>query len=257
MKIKKYNITPVIIGISLVILTSPFSVFAQTVSSIQNANKTARLNTVNTNCQTATAQRLTSLSTIQVRIPTLKRLSSSQQQQFLGQVTTNISGLQGVQTQCTNDFNGGNLTNLINDYKSVFTTYRIYAEMFPQLNLLIASDSMGYTANNLTTLYAKLQTRVQQAGNPSNLTTLLADMNTKTSDAQTQYNAVESQISGLTPASYNSNPSGTTGIFQTARSAVKTGASDLQAAFADAKQIIQILKSMNSKSHTITPSISQ
>ena len=241
------------LGTGIVLLSLPLSVFAQTVPPVQAGKSAQRLGTVNTNCQKATAQRLTSLTEVQTRIPTLKRLSSSQQQQFSGEVSTNISGIQGVQTQCTNDFNAGNLTGLVADYKSVFANYRIYAEMLPQLHLLIASDTMGYTANNLTTLYGKLQTRVQSAGNPSNLTALLSDMNAKITDAQTQYNSVESQAVGLTPSSYNTNPSGTTQIFQTARSEIKTGAGDLQTAFSDAKQIVQSIKS----SKTISPVPSQ
>lgn len=244
MKIMKKHIALSTLGIGIVLLALPVSVFAQTVTPGQKGNKTVRLTTLNTNCQNAVNQRVTSLTTVQTRIPTLKRLSSSQQQQFLGQIATNISGLQKVQTQCTTDFTSGNLPSLASDYKSIFTTYRIYAAMLPQLNLLIASDTMGYTANNLTTLYGKLQTRVQTAGNPSNLTALLADMNAKVTDAQTQYSTVESQVAGLTPASYNSNPSGTTAIFQTARSEIKTGASDLQTALSDAKQIIQTLKTV-------------
>lgn len=254
-KSKKLTITS--IGLGIVLLTFPLLIHAQTVTLAQNGNKSTRLNTVNTNCQNAISQRLTSLNSVQSRIPTLKRLSSSQQQQYSGEVSTNISGLQGVQTQCTNDFNGGNLPNLRNDYKSVFTTYRIYAEMLPQLHLLIASDTMGFTVNNLTTLYGKLQTRIQSEGNPSNLTTLLSDMNAKTTDAQTQYNNVESEVTSLTPTNYNSNPSGTTTTFQTARSEIKTGATDLQTAFSDAKQIVQILKSSNASSGGTTPTTSQ
>ncbi len=82
--------------------------------------------------------------------------------------------------------------------------------------------TLGYTANNLIAL--------------------LSGMNSKITDVQTQHNNVGQQIAGLTPASYNTNPSGTTQTFQTART-IKTGANDLQIAFSDAKQIIQSLKS--------------
>src|SRR5258708_23216132 len=142
------KLTITTIGLGIVLLTFPLLIHAQTVTPAQNGNKSTRLNTLNTNCQNAISQRLASLNSVQSKIPTLKRLSSSQQQQYLGEVQTNISGLQGMQTQCTNDFNAGNLTNLRNDYKSVFTSYRIYAEMLPQLRLLIASDTMGFTATN-------------------------------------------------------------------------------------------------------------
>lgn len=256
MRIRKLSSLVTTAGLTTVLFAFPVVASAQTVSvsPTGSTDKATRLTTVNTNCQNAVNQRLSSLNAVGARIPTLKRLSSAQQQQFSNQVSTNTTGLQGVQTQCTTDFNSGNLTNLLADYKSVFTNYRIYAEMLPQLQLLIASDTMGYTATNLNTLYGKLQTRVQSVGNPSNLTGLLSDINAKITDAQTQYNNVESQIAGLTPASYNSNPTGTSTTFTTARGEIKTGAGDLQTAFSDAKQIIQALKSMHGISPTSNPS---
>lgn len=239
-------------GMVTLLVASPLSAFAQTVSPTRGENQSARLSNLNTLCQNAVTQRVTLLNSVESRIGTLKRLSSSQQQQYQGEVTTNSTGLQGVATQCTTDFNAGNLTNLRNDYRSIFTQYRIYVEMLPQMRLLIASDTMGYTASNLNTLYGKLQSRVQSAGNPGNLTGLLTDMQTKINTAQMQYTSVESQVTGLTPTSYDQNPSGTNATFQTARSEIKTGAADLQSAWSDAKQIIQILKTLPT-STTITP----
>jgi len=190
------------------------------------------------------------------RLNGLQKLSSTQKQQYSSEVQTDITGLQQLLTQCTTDFNAGNLQALRSDYKSIFTQYRIYAVFLPQLRLLIASDTMGVTADNLSSLATKLQARIQTAGSPSSLTSLLADMQAKISDSQTQYKNVESMVTPLTPNSYNTDPNGTTATFKTARADIKQGGTDLQTAFSDAKQIVQSLKGSTS-SPTVMPTITQ
>ncbi len=113
---------------------------------------------------------------------------------------------------------------------------------------------MGVTADNLTTLSEKLQTRIQTAQaagkNVSSLSSLLSDMNAKIASAKAQYVDVENQISPLTPASYP----GSTATLQDARSKIKSGAADLKTAWQDAKQIVQGLKSLKKAGPTASPS---
>jgi len=239
------------IGLSVAMLAVPVVASAQTVTPAKGAvRKEANLTRLNTACTNAINQRLSSLNSANTRINGLVKLSSTQKQQYSGEITTDISGLQGVQTKCTNDFNASNVQSLRADYQSVFTQYRIYAEFLPQVHLLTASDTMSVTQTKLSDLATKLQSRIQSAGNSSNLTSLLSDIQAKVSDANTQYTNVESQVESLTPQSYDSNPSGTKSTFQNARSEIQTGASDLKTALSDAKQIIQALKSSNATTPT-------
>ncbi len=247
----KIKTTLLAIGVTMAILAAPVASFAQTVTPTTNPVKTGRLSNLNTLCTNAINQRLTSLNSTLSRVSGLKKLSASQIQQYTSEIQSDVTGLQGVQTQCTNDYNAGNITNLRNDYRSVFLNYRVYAEFLPQMHLLVASDTMGYTTDLLNNLVTKLQTRIQSAGNPANLVALLSDMKAKLADAQTQYSNVESQVTGLTPTGYDSNPSGTTSVLQTARTEIKTGAQDIQTALSDAKQIRAGLPTTTS---TITPS---
>ncbi len=236
------------ISLSAFLLVNPLIAFAQSTSPVPTGgNKAANLAKLNTNCTNAINQRLTSLNSALTRINGLQKLATNYKTQYSGEVNTDISGLQALQTQCTTDFNSGNIQALRKDYQNIFLQFRVYAVFLPQLWNLIASDTMSVTASKLADLANKLQTRVQQAGNPSNLTNLLSDMQAKVSDANTQYNNVESQVTPLTPSSYNTDPNGTTSILKNARSEIKTGASDLQTAWSDAKQIVQILKSMKTK----------
>ena len=239
------------IGISAATLILPMVASAQTVTPAKGAARhEANLTRLNTACTNAINQRLSSLNSANTKINSLVKLSSTQKQQYSGEIATDISGLQGVQTKCTNDFNAGNVQSLRADYQSIFTQYRIYAEFLPQIHLLAASDTMSVTATKLSDLATKLQSRIQSANNPSNLTSLLSDMQAKISGANSQYTTVESQVEPLTPQSYDSNPSSTKATFQSARSDIQTGASDLKTSLSDAKQIIQALKLSNAPTPT-------
>ena len=242
-----------IIGLlGLVITSHPFTASAQTATPAQDvktANQTARTDKLHTECNTAISNRLTALNALSTRVNGLKKLSTDQRTQYTNQITADINGLTSLKTKCDADTD---LTTLRADYRSVFTKYRVYAVFIPQLHLLAASDTMGYTADLMSQFAAKLQGRIESVGNPSNLTGLLSDMLAKIADAETQYNLVESQITSLTPDSYNTNPTGTQSTLKNARAEIKTGAGDLKAALADANQIREGLKTAESNS-SITP----
>ncbi len=249
MLIKKIHTTLVLGAVAATVAFTPVAALAQTVTqtpiqsgqttSTRAANQAARLTQLHTLADDAITKRLSDLNSAQTRINGLVKLSSDQKTQFSNEITADINGLNSLKTKCDADTD---LTTLRTDYRSIFTTYRIYAEFLPQLHLLAASDTMDVTADKLSDLYTKLQGRVSSAGNPSNLTTLLSDMQSKITDATNQYNSVQSQITSLTPQSYDSNPTGTTATLKNARSEIQTGASDLKTAFSDAKQIVQALE---------------
>lgn len=235
----------------IAMLAMPIVASAQTVTPAKGAaRKEANVSRLNTACTNAINQRVASLNNVNTRINGLVKLTSIQKQQYSGEITTDISGLQEIQTKCTNDFNVGNAQSLKADYQSIFTQYRVYAEFLPQMHLLAASDTMSVTATKLSDLATKLQSRIQSAGNPSDLTSLLSDMQSKVSDANNQYSTVESHITSLTPQNYDSNSSGTKSTLQGARTDIKTGSSDLKTALSDAKQILQALKSTSAPTPT-------
>lgn len=233
-------------------LLTPVSALAQIAPLSSSANQQTRISTLHTNCDNQINQRLTDLNNALTRMHSLVKLSDDQKSQFAGEIQTDITGLTALKAKCDADTD---LTTLKSDYKSIFTQYRVYAVFLPQIHLLIASDTMAVTNAQLSDLATKLQSRIQEAGNPSNLTSLLTDMQSKISDSHTQYQTIESQITPLTPNSFNTDPTGTKTTEQTARSELKTGVSDLHTAWSDAKQIVQILKSLKTQPSP-TPSAS-
>jgi len=227
-----------VLGVLGSLLVLPSAAFAQTASPTP-ATQAQRISDLHTKCDDAISQRLASLNSTSTRINGLAKLSASDKAKFSGEIATDLSGLTALKAKCDADTD---LATLRADYQSVFTQYRIYAVFLPQLNLLVASDTMSVTTDKLNTLATDLQARIQTAGNPSNLTTLLADMQAKIADAKTQYGNVESQITPLTPNSFNTDPNGTKTIETNARGEIKTGSADLKAAYQDALQIRTGLK---------------
>lgn len=230
---KKLIITSITVGL----LMSPNLAFAQTVTPTPTTDKMANLHS---KCDSEIDKRLIDLNKALTRINSLKKLSSDQKAQYSSEINTDISGLTSLKAKCDADID---LTTLRSDYNSIFTQYRIYAVFLPQIHLLTASDTMGVTADQLSDLANKLQTRISQAGNPSNLTSLLSDMQAKIADSKTQYSDVESQVTPLTPQSFNTDPNGTKNILKNAHQEINTGAKDENTAWQDAKQIRDGLKS--------------
>lgn len=210
-----------------------------TAVSIKATNKAAQLARVHVLADNAINLRLTALNSVATRISGLVKLSSDQKTQFNSEVTADINGLTSLKAKCDADTD---LPTLRADYKTIYTTYRLYVEFLPQLHLLIAADTMGVTASKLADLASKLQIRIQTAGNPSNLTGLLSDLQAKVADSKSQYATVESQIINLTPQSFDNDPTGTKSTVLNARSELKQGGSDLRTAWSDAIQIFQALK---------------
>ena len=250
------KLTASFLGTISILAVSVLPALAQTTPTASGsaANQATKIADLHTKCDTEINNRLTSLNTLSTRISGLKKLSADQKAKFSGQITTNVNGLTALKAKCDADTD---LATLRADHKSVFTSYRIYAVFIPQLNLLAASDTMGYTADLLSDYAGKLEARIQADGNPSSLKDLLSDMKAKITDAKTQYSTVESQVEPLTPDSYNTNPTGTKSTLQTARGEIKTGAQDLKTAWSDAQQIRQGLKSESKTSVSPVPSITQ
>ena len=247
----KLKVTLTTLTMAGILLASPIITSAQTVTpgARRAANQAARLSTLHTLADSAINKRLTSLNEASTRINGLVKLTGDQKSQFSGEITTYVNGLTSLKTKADADTD---LPTLKADYRSIFSTYRIYAEFLPQVHILTASDTMAVTADKLSDLAAKLQSRIQTAGNPGNLTNLFSDMQARITDAKTQYSNVQSQVTSLTPQSYDNNATGTTATLKNARSQIQTGSGDLKTAFADAKQIIQAIKG-NTTNSSPTP----
>ena len=241
-----------ILGLTAMLALTPGVAFAQSASPTsspnprQSARIAARLTVLHARCDNEITMRVNSLTTLNTNVGQLKKLSSSQISQFQSEIQTDITNLNTLKAKCDADTD---VTTLISDIKSIFTNYRVYAVFMPQVRLLAAADRILTTADLLTDYQGKLAYRVSQQGSPSNLVALINDMQSKITDARTQANNVISMVTPLSPSSFpGSNPT-----LQSARTDVKTGATDLRNAYQDGLQVRQGLKSLGGTSITSSP----
>lgn len=218
-------------GIALLFtLILPSAVLAQSVTP-KVRDQSARIAQIKSRSDGEIERRLASLNSASTKIGGAKKLSTDDKNKFSAQIQTAITNLNTLKIKIDAD---SDLETLRTDAKTIFTDFRVYAVLLPQVHELAAIDAMGVSADNLSTIADKLEARITVDADK----TLLADMRAKIADAKTQYSAVESEVSALTPASFP----GSTATLKDARAKIKTGAADLRTALQDARKIRSDLK---------------
>ncbi|MEK7551185.1 MAG: hypothetical protein AAB532_01150 [Patescibacteria group bacterium] len=217
--------------------------------AIQTQNQTDRMENLRERGYKEIDRRIASLQKIVERLSQMKRLSSTQIEEYKAQIGENIDGLTVLRAKIAADTD---LTTLQADVKSIVSGYRIYAFFIQYINLSAAFDRSYTVYNNMNTVYGKLSQRIDEAKTSGEDTTelniLLSDMNTKLNAAKTLLDEGLAELEGLTYAGYPDNKSKLT----SARSKLKTVHLDFKAAHKDGRKIIQGLKKLSS-SPSLTP----
>ena len=111
------------------------------------------------------------------------------------------------------------------DAEEIISGYRVYALVFPQVELVKAADDQQVTEGKLSTMAQKLQARItaeQNAGkNVTSLQSELTSMNSQISAAQSISSNIETSVVVLQPSDYDTNHnvlSGDSAQLKTARS---------------------------------------
>jgi hypothetical protein len=189
-------------------------------------------------------RRLATLKTLDAKISRATKLSARDTATLSATVNTDITNLTSLETQLDADTT---VSAAISDAQSIINSYRVYALVVPQINIIKTADDQQVAEGKLTTLSLKLSSRItaaQQKGtNVTALLASLADLNSKTSAAQTISSSIESGVIGLVPSDYNSNHS----VLGGDGSRLKTAQADIKAAIADAQAIITQLPASSSK----------
>lgn len=190
------------------------------------------------------SRRLSFLNELITKLNGIKKLSSAQKADLQSQIQAQIDGLNALQTKINADTD--NVT-LKADVKSIINDYYIFLFFRVKVSLLIAADRTSATAENLSGIYTKLQTRINQAktagSDVTNPNAILSDMNAKLTDAGTQVTAAQTELTSLIAQGYPGNKVTLTD----ARSKIKNAADDLKAAYKDALQIRNSLKDLKIK----------
>ncbi len=199
----------------------------------------ARAQNLVTRADAEIARRITSLNALSGRINAMQRVSADQKSSLLSTIQGQITDLDNLKEKISAD--ASSTTDLVEDVRSIVTSYRIYVLILPQVAIEAAADRVMTIAKNMSTIGTKLQTRISGLGTASTtLSSLLADFNAKVSDATSQAQAAIAEVQALVPDQGNQTQfQANLSAMKSARSKIQAARNDLVAARQDATQIIR------------------
>jgi hypothetical protein len=228
------------LGIGVLVPAVAFSsVYASSTTSSPGSNTTAAKTLVSTIISKGNNEinrRLTTLNSLASKISSSTKISASDKTTLTNEVNSEVSGLSTLKTTldaCTT------LSCAKSSAQSIFSEYRVYALVVPQVDMIKAADNQQLTEAKLATIASQLNTRLSSSS--SSNSTLLADLTTMNSDissAQSLSSTVESAVEGFTPANYDSDHSLLSQYYQN----LKSAQTDIQAAYTQGKAIAAALK---------------
>jgi len=237
---------------TLLTLKNAVKVGTATKSAGEGTLQTQTINNLKTRALNEIDKRITSLNELITKLNSVKKISADEKTQLTSQVYTEIASLQALKTKIQADTV---LTTLRTDVQSIITSFRVYVFFMPKVTIIAVADKLSQIADNLSTISAKLQSRVNEAKakglDTTSLDVLLTDLNTQISNAKVEYQTVITQAETLNFGSYTG-----VGSFTALRTDIVTGQNDLKVALSDAKKIIEGLKNLQkSTKPTIIPTV--
>lgn len=187
------------------------------------------------------SRRLGTLNMLSSKINSAAKLSAADKASLSDEVTAEISGLTSLKASLAADTT---VSAAQADAQSIINGYRVYALVGPKINLIRTADDQQVAEAKLSDLATKLQTRITAAKtagkNVTSLQSGLDSMNSHISTAQGISSQIESSVINLQPSDYNTNHS----VLSGDRDQLKTAQTNIQAAVAAAKTIINSLKNL-------------
>jgi hypothetical protein len=197
------------------------------------------LSAIQAEAKIKTTARIGSLGTAIAKVNAAKDISSSDRATILATLNGDVEGMNTVEAKIAAD---ATVATAAADYKTIFTTYRVYAVAIPQSRLAAAADRMTSTSiPRLTDAQSKLAAALagpDASKSTPELQADLADMSAQIASATSALNGVAAEALAVTPSAFNSNHS----VLQPVRSAVKAAIADLKKAAADGKTVLAAIK---------------
>ncbi len=227
----------ILVSLLLLLLLNPQLTCAQTATgagetkqmqpaAAKEEKQATRLTNLRTRAGLEINRRVASLNKLITKIGGLKRLTADQKSSLTIQVQTEITNLNTIKTKIDAD---SDLETLKTDTKSIVTSYRVYALFMPKIEILAASDMLIETSDKISSIAAKLQTKVDEAKvkgkDVTALQTTISDIQGKIADAKTQAQNAQNAVIPLTPDGYPGNKA----TLQSARAMLVAGRKDLEA----------------------------
>jgi hypothetical protein len=194
---------------------------------------------IQANAKVKTAARVTALDSAIAKVTAAKDISASDRSTILGTLNSDLAGMNTVEAKIASDTT---VAAAAADYKTIFTTYRVYAVAIPQSRLAGGADRMTSTSiPKLTDAQTKLAAALAGADASKSTPALqadLTDMSTQIAAATSSLSGVAAQSLAVTPSAYNSNHT----VLATVRADVKTAIADLKKASTDGKTVLAAIK---------------
>ncbi|MDQ1545498.1 MAG: hypothetical protein QOH69_402 [Actinomycetota bacterium] len=197
------------------------------------------LSAIQAEAKIKTTARIGALNTAIAKVNAAQDITSADRTTILGTLNGDLAGMNTVEAKIAGDTTA--LTAAA-DYKTIFTTYRVYAVAIPQSRLAAAADRMTSTSiPRLTDAQSKLAAALagpDASKSTPELQADLADMSAQIASATSALNGTAAQALAVTPSAFNSNHA----VLQPVRSAIKAAIADLKKAAADGKTVLAAIK---------------
>ena len=221
--------------------TTPKATTATPSSASTDGTVATRLSTIKSKGDTEIARRLATLGTLSASIDGATKLSPGSKSTLANEVSTETSALIALRIKLSEETT---VAGAAADVQSMISEYRVYALIVPKVQLVKAADDQQVVEQKLSDLATKLDTRLtaaQKAGkNVADLQAKLTDLEQNVTNAQSISTEVESKVLPLQPSDYDGDHTVLSGY----RDKLKTAHTDNQAAYADAKAIVQGIKNL-------------
>ena len=195
------------------------------------------------------SRRISSLQEKLTKIDGMEKLTADQKTALKTQVQSEITTLEALLEKIKSS---ADISTLRTDVQSIIKEHRVYSMFMPKLTLLAAANRLNNTADQLGSLSAKLQMRIDEAKTAgtdvSEAQTALTDMQEKIADAKKQAAAAIAAVTPLTAEGYPENKT----ILMNAREMIQAGQQDLVAGRKDVNAIRKVLYAGKEK---VTPTV--
>ncbi|MHB8438326.1 MAG: hypothetical protein ACYDD4_04090 [Acidimicrobiales bacterium] len=212
---------------------------ATTSSPPSSTSGTSSISTLKAKAASAISKRLTDLGKAVSAVNANSVISATDKSTLLATLNGDTSGLTALGTKIQGD---STRSDVVADYKTIFTGYRVYLLALPQVRFAAACDDItDKIVPRLTDAQNKLQSLLSGADSGKNTPSVQAAM----ADLATQIGNITSSISGLsgtvlaiTPAQYDANH----GVLSAPKSSLLAARSDVKTARSDVETVVAALK---------------
>jgi hypothetical protein len=230
------------VGMTLPLLAVPFIAGALVAGSVvpaAHADSTpavtakSSLSAIQAAGDAATAKRVTSLQSAIARATANKSISDADRTTVLATLNADLAAMPTLKATIDGDTTAA---QAYADYRTIFTTYRVYAVAIPQS--LVAAAADGLTTTAIPKLQAAAKDLAGRIGSHTELQPKLDDMNAQIATAQSDTNGLAAAALAVTPAQFDADSA----AMKDQRSKLTAALAAVKQASADGHAIVQGLK---------------